>query len=206
MIVIVDYGSGNISAIANCFRKRRIPHQISHDYNVIEQSDGLVLAGVGSFDQTIKLLKNKGLYNVLNDQVIGKGKKVLGVCVGMQVMGDGSEEGDMEGFGWISGYVQKVVVDPESKPSLPHMGWNSIAHSGSEALLKNINNDVGFYFLHSYYFNASNTDHVIASVEYGETFPCAVRKGNVYGTQFHPEKSHFNGVQVLQNFADLSPC
>jgi imidazole glycerol-phosphate synthase subunit HisH len=206
MIVIVDYGSGNISAIANCLRKRRIAHQISRDHNIIEQSDSLVLAGVGSFDQTMKLLKNNGLYNVLDDQVIGKGKKVLGVCVGMQVMGDSSEEGDMEGFGWIPGSVQKLVFDPGLKPSLPHMGWNSVAYSGSEALFKNINNDVGFYFLHSYYFNVCNVDHVIASVDYGTTFPCAVHKGNIYGTQFHPEKSHSNGAQLLQNFADLSTC
>ena len=205
MIAVVDYGSGNLNAISNLFRKHHIDFEITLDPNVIDRADSIVLPGVGAFDATMTLLHNTGMYEVLNDQVINKKKKILGVCVGMQVMAEASEEGRMEGFGWIPGTVKKITVTPGSKPALPHLGWNDIK-TKDDRLLHKIDPDAGFYFLHSYYFDVKNPEHVIATTKYFHDFACAVRNENIFGTQFHPEKSHSNGVQLFKNFAELSLC
>ena len=206
MIIIVDYGSGNIAAIANCLQKLRVRYQISGDHKLISQASSIVLAGVGAFDQTMKLIHKKGLYGVLNEQVFEKQKNILGICVGMQIMAENSEEGDMDGFGWIPGSVRRMKIDPMAKPSLPHMGWNSIRPSDTHPLFYGLDPEKGFYFLHSYYFDATFAEHVLATASYGSDFPCVVRKENVYGAQFHPEKSHFNGSQLIKNFTDLPSC
>lgn len=205
MIAIVNYGSGNLNAISNLFRKHHIDFEITIDPDVIDRSDSIMLPGVGSFDATMTLLHDTGMFDLLNEQVVDKKKNILGVCVGMQVMAEASEEGTMPGFGWIPGIVKKIKVSPNVKPTLPHMGWNCVQHN-EDPLLKNIDCDVGFYFLHSFYFDTDKDKYSIATCRYFHDFPCAIRNGNVYGTQFHPEKSHSNGVQLFKNYAGLSKC
>jgi glutamine amidotransferase len=205
MIAIVDYGSGNVAAIMNILRQRKLAHVLTSDPRELATADRYVLPGVGAFDPTMDNLRRTGLVDVLNEQVLGKGKKALGVCVGMHLLSDGSEEGELPGLGWIKGKVRRI--DPSrlnSKPKLPHMGWNSISLAVGARLFDGIDTDRGFYFLHSYYFDAADEGDVAARVSYGADLPCAVQRGNVFGMQFHPEKSHSNGTRLFENFAALA--
>lgn len=203
MIAIIDYGSGNLAAIANIYKQLKIPHLITSDHNEIKQADRYILPGVGAFDATMKYLKESGLVELLNEEVLEKKKEVLGICVGMQILGESSDEGVLSGLGWIRGKVRKIDVSRIiSGPRLPHMGWNSVTLTQSSQLFDRVDLERGFYFLHSYYFDAAESEDVTATVEYGSNLPCAVAHGNVFGMQFHPEKSHSNGVTVFRNFAE----
>lgn len=204
MIGIVEYGSGNVAAIMNLLKQRRIDHFLSSNPAELRQADRFLLPGVGAFDPTITHLTVSGILDTLLDEVHGKGKRILGICVGMHLLAEGSDEGQRKGLGWIPGRVRKIDVSSlSSRPFLPHMGWNSVSLDGKDPLFSGIDTERGFYFLHSYYFNATAKDNVLAQVNYGRDFPCAVRNGNVYGVQFHPEKSHSNGMRLIQNFAEL---
>lgn len=204
MIGIIDYGSGNVFAIMNILKQQKIAHFLSGDPKELSQADRYILPGVGAFDPTMKNLMTSGVADVLNEQVIGGGKNILGICVGMHLLAEGSDEGREAGLGWIKGQVTKI---DESKlvaaPKLPHMGWNSIECHNKASLFKGIDLSQGFYFLHSYYFKATESSHISATVEFGESLPCVVERDNVHGVQFHPEKSHSNGVRLLKNFAEL---
>lgn len=204
MIAIIDYGSGNLAAIANIYKQLKIPHQITSDAGEISAADRYILPGVGAFDATMRYLKHSGLVDLLNEQVLERKKKVLGICVGMQILAESSEEGVLSGLGWIRGQVRKIdVTRITSGPRLPHMGWNSVNLKKTSPLFNGVDLDRGFYFLHSYYFGAAEQADVTAMVEYGDFIPCAVSHDNVFGVQFHPEKSHANGVAVFRNFAEL---
>jgi glutamine amidotransferase len=204
MIAIIDYGSGNVGAIANIYKQLKIDHKITGDLAELEAAERYILPGVGAFDTTMEYFRSSGMTDLLQDQVMGKGKKVLGICVGMQILADSSEEGVLPGLGWIPGRVRKIDASVLSEaPGLPHMGWNSVAPRPGAKLFDGVNAGQGFYFLHSYYFDASRTEDVAATATYGREIPCAVAHGNVYGMQFHPEKSHANGVTVFRNFAEL---
>lgn len=204
MIAIIEYGSGNTAAIANILKQLKVSHCITGNHTEIERADRYILPGVGAFDATMAHLAASGTIDVLNEQVIGRGKKVMGICVGMQVFADSSEEGELPGLGWIPGRVRRINADNlTSGPRLPHMGWNSISVQGAPKLFEGVDIDRGFYFLHSYYFDVADSADVIATVDYGGRFPCAVAKGNVIGTQFHAEKGHASGVAVFRNFAKL---
>ena len=204
MIAIIDYGSGNLAAIANIYKQLKVPHIITSDESDIRKAEKYVLPGVGAFDATMKYLQESGLVDLLNEQVLEGKKKVLGICVGMQILGDSSEEGEFSGLGWIHGRIRKIdVTNISSGPRLPHMGWNSVLLSEpSPTLFDGVDLERGYYFLHSYYFDAADDADVIATVEYGNVFPCAVMHENIYGVQFHPEKSHSNGVAIFRNFAE----
>ncbi len=206
MIAIVKYGSGNIGAIANIYKQLKIPYVVSNDIAELAKADSYIIPGVGAFDPTMEQLKNSGLLELLNEEVLGNGKKVLGICVGMQILAEGSEEGRLSGLGWIPGKVRKIdatLLPPG--PKLPHMGWNSINLSSSgNRIFTGIDSTRGFYFLHNYFFDASDSENVIATVNYGNDIPCAVVRSNIFGVQFHPEKSHSNGVNIFKNFAELS--
>lgn len=205
MICIVDYGSGNVGALANLLKRSRIPHFLSADPDEMPKADRYILPGVGAFDPTIEELDNSGILAVLGHQVHREGKPVLGICVGMHLLAEGSEEGSRKGLGWVPGHVRKIDTRHRNRPPLlPHMGWNTLTAVVDHPLFEGIDNDLGFYFLHSYYFDAATDGDVLARVEYGTDFPCAVSSGNVYGVQFHPEKSHANGTRLLENFARLS--
>ena len=204
MIGIINYGSGNIGAIANIYKQLKIPYLISSDLRELARADRFILPGVGSFDPTMKHLNDSGLLKMLNDQVHGERKPIMGICVGMQILAEFSEEGEMPGLGWIKGKVKKIDASKlHSKPKLPHMGWNSLTKMTDESLFQGIDADFGFYFLHSYFFDADTPNDIIASVNYGVEMPCAVRNKNIVGVQFHPEKSHHNGMMIFRNFADF---
>ncbi len=205
MIGLIDYGSGNIHAIATIYHRLHIPFELVTTPARVEAADRLILPGVGAFDETMRLVDDMGLVPTLNYQVLERKKPIMGVCVGMQVLGDGSEEGRLPGFGWIKGAVRRFSEsDFTTKPHLPHMGWNSIRPVGAPAILDGVDTDRGFYFLHSYFFDPADRGDVIAEADYPTPFACAIRRDNVYGMQFHPEKSHDNGVQLFRNFAKLN--
>lgn len=204
MIAIIDYGSGNIAAIANIYKKFKIPHLITGDLRELESAERYILPGVGAFDATMRYLNKSGMVGLLNEQVLGKKKKVLGICVGMQILADSSEEGVLPGLGWIPGRVRKIDETTLSRaPKLPHMGWNAVRPVAGAGLFDGVDVARGFYFLHSYYCDVANASDVAATVEYGKELPCAVAHDNVFGMQFHPEKSHSNGVAIFRNFAEL---
>lgn len=204
MIAIVDYGSGNVAAIADIFKRLKLPHAITRDHAELRAAERYILPGVGAFDTTMRTLRESGLVDLLNEEVHGKGKKILGVCVGMQILGDSSDEGSLAGLGWIPGHIRRIdaATIPE-RPKLPHMGWNSVQLKAASPLFEGVDLERGFYFLHSYYFDATDPASVIATMQCGGELPCGVARGNVFGLQFHPEKSHANGVAVFRNFATL---
>lgn len=203
MIGIVDYGSGNVGAISDIYKQQNIPHVVSRDLSVLHGAHRYLLPGVGAFDSTMRALHEHGIADFLHDEVVGGGKMLLGICVGMQVLAHSSEEGQLPGLGLIPGRVRRIDDSRLTRPPrLPHMGWNSIERSRPSKLLDGIDQERGFYFLHSYCFVPDETAHSLATVTYGGTVHCVVAKENVFGIQFHPEKSHSNGVNVLRNFAE----
>lgn len=204
MIAIVDYGSGNVAAIADILKRLKVPHAITRDHDELRRADRYILPGVGAFDRTMRTLEESGLVAVLNEQIIGLRKKILGICVGMQILGDASDEGSLPGLGWIPGRIKQIdEASIAAPPRLPHMGWNSVRMRVPTPLFKGVDLDQGFYFLHSYYFDAADADCVLATVEYGGEIPCSVGSDNIFGMQFHPEKSHANGVAIFRNFAEI---
>jgi glutamine amidotransferase len=204
MIAIVDYGSGNISAIADIFKRLKVPHTVTRDHAELSAADRYILPGVGAFDPTMRTLRESGLVDVLNEEVQVKGKKILGICVGMQILGDASDEGSLPGLGWIPGHIRRIdAAAIQGLPKLPHMGWNSVQLKAPSPLFEGVDLERGFYFLHSYFFDAADAASVAATAECGRELPCGVTRGNVFGLQFHPEKSHANGVAVFRNFTTL---
>jgi glutamine amidotransferase len=152
----------------------------------------------------MELLQRSGMRQALDDMVLGRSVPVLGICVGMQILASASDEGQLQGLGWIDGRVEKFDTTLfRHRTQLPHMGWNDVKPVTSSGLFAGLENEARFYFLHSYYFRCSDREHVLAQTEYGATFSCAVRSKNIYGVQFHPEKSHHYGARLLKNFAEL---
>ena len=201
MLCIIDYGSGNVGAIANICERERIPYLITNDPARFETATHFLLPGVGAFDPTIDTLRRSGIVAALEAEVLGRGKPIMGICVGMHLLANGSDEGQREGLGWIPGHVTRIETTTLNRPPhLPHMGWNGIAGDADDPLLASIDQERGFYFLHSYYFAECDPDDVVATVSYGGDLPCIVRRGHVIGAQFHPEKSHINGIRLIKNF------
>lgn len=205
MLCIIDYGSGNIGAIANICERERIPFVISQDLRDFDAATHFLLPGVGAFDPTIKTLRETGIVAALETQVVQNKKPILGICVGMHLLASGSDEGQEKGLGWIPGHVTRIDVSKISQPPhLPHMGWNAIDAREDDPLFAGVDYERGFYFLHSYYFHADAAADVSATVIYGDKLPCVVRRGNVIGAQFHPEKSHSNGIRLIKNFVGVA--
>ncbi|MBK7098449.1 MAG: imidazole glycerol phosphate synthase subunit HisH [Sphingobacteriales bacterium] len=202
MIGIIDYGSGNIQAIATIYNRLNIECKIVNTTNQLADIDKIVLPGVGAFDAAMERLFKSGMKDKLDAEVLLKKKPVLGICVGMQILGNGSDEGKLPGLGWIPGYVHKF--DPNTitkKPKFPHMGWNTIEDKKKHSLFSNIDTDFGFYFVHSYYFKCESDENILSTTNYGINFASTIENLNIIGTQFHPEKSHKNGIQLFKNFA-----
>ena len=206
MIGIIDYGLGNIRAIKNIYYKLNVPCSIINNIDDLLKSDKLILPGVGAFDWAMECLNRSGMRKPLDELVLKKSVPVLGICVGMQIMANSSEEGKSEGLGWINAKVTRFDLSRFENIQIPHMGWNSIMAENNHPLISNINHHKGFYFLHSFYFECDDQLHEIAYSNHGHNFSAAVSKNNIMGVQFHPEKSHTNGIRVFKNFAELEAC
>lgn len=204
MITIINYGCGNIKAIQNVFHKLSIKTTVANNVEDLLNAEKLILPGVGAFDFAMQKLIDSGMKEKTNELVLEKEIPVLGICVGVQLMARSSEEGKMSGLGWIDMVVKKIEKSGLSESvNLPHMGWNDVFPSNSNLLFTDLEQDSKFYFLHSYYLVCNDEKQVIAKSEYAGDFTCAVNNRNVYGVQFHPEKSHHYGVKLLENFAKL---
>jgi glutamine amidotransferase len=204
MIAIVDYGLGNVQAIANIYNKLGIPVTLARTPADIAAGERIILPGVGAFDHAIERLENSGMRGALDEAVKSRGAPVLGICVGMQMLATRSDEGSRPGLGWVDGEVRKFDVSTfKQRTHLPHMGWNDVEPAPSEPLFRELEAGARFYFLHSYYFQPAAESSIVASADYNGRFACGVRNGAVYGVQFHPEKSHQWGIRLLRNFAEL---
>jgi glutamine amidotransferase len=206
MIGIVDYGLGNIQAFLNIYRSLNIEAMRVASADEVLAVDKLILPGVGSFDWAMQRLTGSGLRGVLGAMVRGRGIPILGVCVGMQILAQKSEEGRLPGLGWIDGEVRKFPLSVSGERlRLPHMGWNDVVVKGNGGLLfRGLEDGARFYFLHSYFMVPVDESEEIAVTEYGGIrFAAGVCRRNVYGVQFHPEKSHSWGIRLLQNFAEI---
>ena len=204
MIAIVDYGLGNVNALANIYKRLNIPAVIASTPQQLESAQKLILPGVGAFDWALKRLNESGLRDTVERLVVRDKKPVLGICVGMQIMANRSDEGTMMGLGWIAGQVKKIdSVANNPVIALPHMGWNDVTLRLPVPLFRGLEREARFYFLHSYCFIPCDPEHVLASCNYHTSICASVGAGNVYGVQFHPEKSHHYGIRLLQNFAEL---
>ena len=201
MIGIIDCDIGNIGSINNIFSILNIDHKVVKTAEDYEKCDRFVFPGVGAFDTVANKVAQCGAAEHLETQIVGKGKYVLGICVGMQIMCRGSEEGRLPGFGWFDTEVKKFK--PDAKRKTPHMGWNKVTDPGGMDIFEGILSEYSrFYFLHSYHVqNVDGCQNAIT--RYGENFTCAFQKDNMIGVQFHPEKSHKYGISLFKNFAEL---
>ena len=201
MIGIINYGLGNVHSFINSYKVLGISAISITNRDELKRIDRLILPGVGSFDNAITKFNNSGLRNDIEDLIFNSNLPIMGVCIGMQIMAKSSSEGILGGLGWINGEVK--IIDQKNSLILPHMGWNEIkVEQGNSKLLSNLQSK-RFYFLHSYHFVTSQDSHKIAYVNYGGDILAAISKNNIYGCQFHPEKSHSAGLKVLENFANL---
>lgn len=201
MITIIDYGTGNLNSIKNMFKRIGIDSLISNSTEDILNADKLILPGVGAFDYGMTQLHHSGLVEAMNEKVINQKVPILGICLGVQLLTQSSEEGKMPGLGWIKG--RTVAFDKAkllSNQKVPHMGWANVTDYKSSKLFENMFEEPRFYFVHSYHLEIENPTEVMVNVNYGYNFVAGIEKDNILGVQFHPEKSHKYGMRVLENF------
>ena len=204
MIAIVDYGLGNILAFANVYKRVNIDVMVARTAAELRGATRIILPGVGAFDHAMHMLDGSGMRDTLDELVLGARVPVLGVCVGMQILARCSDEGQKAGLGWIDGRVREFrSIQMERPLPMPHMGWNDVAPLRPNALFRELETDAKFYFLHSFFFECVRAEDIAATTSYGLEFSSAVASGNIHGVQFHPEKSHHFGAQLLKNFAEL---
>jgi len=201
MIAIIDYGLGNVQAFKDVYSRLGVPALIAKSAKDLNNVAKLILPGVGSFDHAMIQLDESGMREKVEYLVIEKKIPILGVCVGMQMMANSSEEGELKGLGWIDATVKRLDLDKCA--ILPHMGWNDVSPNSDSKLFKNIDKNMMFYFLHEYYFDAFESANIEATSDYGGKFTCSITKENIFGVQFHPEKSHNFGMSLLKNFAEI---
>lgn len=204
MIAIIDYNLGNVGSIENMLKK--LGHQaiITSDPDRLREADKLILPGVGSFDFGMSNLNKMGFVDLLNERVLNDKIPILGICLGMQLLTESSEEGILPGLGFIRAKTVKFPVEYHgTKLNIPHIGWNYVEGRENSPLFTNAYADQRFYFVHSYYVVCSDETSMIATSEYGIQFTCAISRENIFGVQFHPEKSHKFGMNLLKNFAEL---
>ena len=206
MIVILDIGIGNPSSILNMLKKVGSESVLCKDIATLESATGIIFPGVGSFDSCVNALNNSGLKEALEKKVLKEKVPFLGICLGMQILFKSSEEGTQAGLGWVDGRVVKfksatLTSEGSKKLRVPHMGWNNVNPQIKDSLISQ-ESDQRFYFVHSYYASSVPQENVLATSSYGLDFVCAVQKDNITGTQFHPEKSHRFGMQLLKKFVE----
>ena len=206
-LTIVDYGASNVGALVRLSMLQGIECVIAHEPSQLSQAAAVVLPGVGAFDHAAAALEASGMADAMRKRVAAGVCRVLGICVGMQLLGRSSEEGVAPGLGMIDGTVVRFAPSMIDVPAkVPHMGWNSIRVARPHPLFDGIDEEKGFYFLHSYHFQADSDRDVIAWTRHGSDFPCAIESDGAVGVQFHPEKSHRNGAKLLQNFLEFAAC
>ncbi len=202
MIHIAHYGLGNVKALETAFKRMDIKCVVATSSNELKQATHVIVPGVGSFDTAVGLLEKSGMRQQIKEMVDLGRCIVMGICVGMQIFGDRSEEGCSNGLSWIGGDVKKFCNMPDSLP-VPHLGWNSIAFDPDQKLFAGLDQRNRFYFMHSYFFKPAKTEYSIAETDYGGKFASVIKKRNVYAVQFHPEKSHDDGYRLLKNFSQV---
>lgn len=206
MIGIIDYKLGNVRAFANIYKELGIAHLIADNVEAVKATDRLILPGVGAFDTAMRYLDASKLRPAIEQKVLAEGCPLLGVCVGMQMLFEHSEEGHVPGLGWLRGTVRDLdAIEPtgDAWAPRPHMGWNTVSTVAQSPLMNGLGASSEFYFLHSYYCVPANASEVIAVCDYRAPFACVVGSGSIFGVQCHPEKSHAAGMRLLRNFAGL---
>jgi imidazole glycerol-phosphate synthase subunit HisH len=204
MITIVNYGLGNIQAFVNIYKRLNITVVVASKHEELVGAKKIILPGVGAFDWAMGRLNNSGMRETLDELVIRGKIPVLGICVGMQMMASKSEEGVLPGLGWIDGEVKRFDEKSFKETThLPHMGWNDVMPQKTHGLFNNLDMGARFYFLHSYYFSPHHENHILSITDYNGPYASSVYSENVFGVQFHPEKSHQWGIQLLKNFAEI---
>lgn len=201
MITIVDYGMGNLGSVRNMFKKIGVPAELVSDPVRIREASKLVLPGVGAFDAGVQHLRDRGLLGPLHEAVQERKVPVLGICLGMQLMTKMSEEGVEPGLGWVDAEAVRFSVPPDSRLRIPHMGWNVVEQPRRGRLLAGCEGEQRFYFVHSYMVRCADEVDVTLACTHGVRFVAGFERGNVYGVQFHPEKSHQFGMRLFRNFA-----
>ena len=202
MITVVNYGMGNIGSLLNMCKHIGVPAIVATELDDIDKAEKIIMPGVGSFDAAMRSINERtGLRNILDRKALKEKVPILGVCLGMQLLTDESEEGSMPGLGWISG---KTIRFPKLEDiKVPHMGWNKAVCVKKNPLTYSLETQSRYYFVHSYYVTTSNTDHEILKSYHGIEFASAINEDNIFGVQFHPEKSHRFGMKILQNFSTI---
>lgn len=205
MTAIVDYGMGNIKSVSNMLKKIGVATTVTSDPDVLAKAKRIILPGVGSFDAGMKNLHERSLVEVLSRRVLDYGVPILGICLGMQLFAMGSEEGKCEGLGWLDAHVERFSMPAEALSlKVPHMGWNTIHPLKDHVLFRDVKQPMRFYHVHSYHYQRYDDRYVVATTRYGYDFPVVVARGNIMGVQFHPEKSHQYGIQLLKNFIEAT--
>ena len=203
MITIVDYGLGNLNSVLNMIIKAGGKASIESDPTVLTKAKKIILPGVGAFDHGMSLLRNNGWVDVLNEAVIERKTPILGICLGMQLMCNSSEEGSLLGLGWIDAGVKKIIIPNDENLKIPHMGWNTVDIVKHNPLINTNDGEKRFYFVHSYHVVCNNQQDIFATSYHGIQITAGFSQNNIYGTQFHPEKSHNFGMILIKNFIEI---
>ena len=203
MIAIIDYGMGNLKSVKRKMDRIGVKSMITSDPQEIKKSTKIILPGVGHFARAVTEIKKRDLWDLLSEQVLTEKKIVLGICLGMQLMAKHSEEGDAEGFGWVDAEVIRFNVSDTIKFKVPHMGWNTLDKIKESPLLEDINMNSEFYFVHSYFVHCRDSNNILTKTIYDNSFTSSFQKENIFGVQFHPEKSHEAGETLLRNFINI---
>jgi len=203
MITIIDYGMGNLGSISNMFKRIGVESEVTGNKEKIASAKKILLPGVGAFDAAMERINEGGYREILDRKALQEKVPVFGICLGMQLLTNSSEEGKLPGLGWIPAKTTKFTFENDSKLKVPHMGWNRVYEKNQSLLIRDLPPEPRFYFVHSYYVLAENVNHILTTTNHGVEFNSIIQKENIYGAQFHPEKSHKFGMKLLENFARL---
>lgn len=202
-LVIVDLGTGNLRSVCRALALIGVDAEVTSSADTIVRADKIILPGVGHFGRAMAELRSRGLSDALNEAALVKQKPVLGICLGMELMARRSEEGDADGLGWVDAEAVKFEFNDKERFKVPHMGWNAVSISGNSRLLKGVEGSDEFYFAHAYYLRPGENGYVTGETTYETTFPSVIERDNIFGVQFHPEKSHAAGLKILRNFTAI---
>ena len=203
MVTILNYGVGNLSSIKNMLKKIGVESIITDDAKIVSEASKLILPGVGSYDYCVTKINESNFRDTLVEKVLQQKVPILGICLGLQLMGKSSQEGKLNGLGWIDASCVKFQFENNSSFKIPHMGWNDVRQTKESKLLSKMYEDPRFYFVHSYHLQCNDPKDILLTANYGYDFTCAIEQENIYGVQFHPEKSHKYGMKLIENFVRL---